>query len=45
MLRDIIEAALWLTIATAYAVSEYTRHRRQTRRFSQSGRRPPPYQW
>lgn len=45
MLRDIIETALWLTIATAYAVSEYRRHRRQVRRFTSHHRHPPPYQW
>lgn len=45
MLRDIIETALWLTIATAYAVSEYTQHRRQTRTFRKRGRHPPPYQY
>ena len=44
-MRDIIEAAIWLAIMTAYAIHAARRHRSQARADRARGRHPPPFQW
>lgn len=44
-MNDIIEAAIWLAILSAYAAHSAWLHRSQTSDDRARGRRPPPFQW